>query len=110
MEEALYDTSIVIELVAKRRQRIQGYVSILTVIEYPPVINYASKILYPEKKDYRLAIKWQTILRRKGNPLPAVNLIIAAQAYNRYLTLITLDKHFEALRREVAPDLKLILE
>ena len=110
MEEALYDTSVVIRIIAKSRQRIQGYISILTVIEYPPALSYASKILYPEKKDYHLAIKWQTLLRRKGNPIPAVDLIIAAQAYNRNLTLITYDKHFETLKREVIPNIKLVLE
>ena len=85
MEEVLYDTSVVIRIIAKNRKRIQGYTSIFTVIEYPPTLSYASKILYPEKKDYHLAVKWQTILRRKGNPIPAVDLIIAAQAYNRNL-------------------------
>ncbi len=109
MEEVLYDTSIVIEIIAKNKQKIRGYISILTVIEYPPVLNHAPKILYPEKRDYHLAIKWQTILRKKGNPLPAVDLIIAAQAYNRGLTLATRDKHFIILKEEVVNDLKLIL-
>ena len=110
MEEALYDTSVVIEVVAKNRQKIQGFISILMAIEYPPALSYASKVLYPEKRDYHLAIKWQALLRRRGNPIPAVDLIIAAQAYNRHLTLITHDKHFEILKREAVPDIKLILE
>lgn len=110
MEEALYDTSTVIRIVAKNRRKVQGYISILTVIEYPPALSYASRILYPEKKDYHLAVRWQTLLRRKGSLISAVDLIIAAQAYNRGLTLITQDKHFELLKREVAPDLKLVLE
>jgi tRNA(fMet)-specific endonuclease VapC len=108
MEEALYDTSAVIELVARRRSIVPGYVSILTVVEYPPVLRYSTLILYPEKRDYKLAVKWQAELRRQGQPLPAVDLIIAAQAYNHNLTLVTLDKHFEVLRRLVAPDLKLV--
>ena len=110
MGNALYDTSTVIEIVAKNKQRVQGYISILTVIEYPPALSYASRILYPEKKDYHLAIKWQTLLRRKGYSIPVVDLIIAAQAYNRSLTLITHDKHFETLKRGIVPDLKLVLE
>lgn len=110
MEEVLYDTSAVVRIIAKNRKRIQGYTSIFTVIEYPPTLSYASKILYPEKKDYHLAVKWQTILRRKGNPIPAVDLIIAAQAYNRNLTLVTCDKHFKILKEEVVPDFKLVIE
>ncbi len=109
MEEVIIDTSEVIEIIS-RREPIQGYISILTVIEYPPSIKYASKILYPEKKDYHLAIKWQTILRRKGYPLPAVDLIIAAQAYNKNLTLITRDKHFKVLKEKAAPDIKLLIK
>ena len=110
MEEALYDTSIVIRIVARDRQKIPGYISVLTVIEYPPALNYASKILYPEKRDYHLAIKWQTLLRKKGNPIPAVDLIIAAQACNRSLTLIASDKHFEILKKEATPNIKLVLK
>ncbi len=107
MEEALYDTSAVIELVARRGSIVPGYVSILTVIEYPPAAKYARLILYPERRDYALAIKWQVELRRRGKPLPAVDLVIAAQAYNRSIPLVTLDKHFQVLRDEVAPELRL---
>ncbi len=109
MEEALYDTSAVIELVARRRSVVPGYVSVLTVVEYPPAVRYARLILYPEKRDYHLAAKWQTMLRKRGSPLPAVDLVIAAQAYNRGLTLVTLDKHFLMLRDIVAPELKLVV-
>ncbi len=109
MEETLYDTSEIIEIVARARRKIPGYVSILSIIEYPPALKYALKILYPEKKDYHLAFKWQTILRKKGSPLPAIDLVIAAQAYNRDLTLITRDKHFETLKKEVVPHLKLLI-
>lgn len=108
MEEALYDTSAVIELVARRRRLVPGYVSILTVVEYPPAVRYASTILYPSREDYVLAVEWQVALRRRGNPLPAVDLVIAAQAYNNGLTLVTLDKHFKQLA-QVVPDLKLKL-
>ncbi len=107
MEEAIYDTSAVIELVARRRQRIPGYVSALTVVEYPPVLRFVDEVLYPRKKDYLLATKWQTELRRIGTPLPAVDLVIAAQAYNEDLVLVTLDKHFKLLKQLVAPGLEI---
>jgi len=50
------------------------------------------------------------MLRKKGYPLPAVDLIIAAQAHNRGLVLVTLDKYFEILKKEAVPELKLVLE
>lgn len=110
MEETLYHTSVVIEIVAKNKQRIRGYVSILTVIEYPPSLSYASKILYPEKKIIISRLNGKPYYVEKGNPIPVVDLIIAAQAYNKNLALVTRDKHFETLKREAAIGLKLVLE
>ena len=106
MEEALYDTSAVIELVAHRRERVPGYVSALTLVEYPPVVRYVDEILFPRRRDYITATKWQVLLRSKGTPLPAVDLVIAAQAYNEDMVLVTLDKHFEKIR-QVAPELRI---
>ncbi len=103
----LFDTSAVIDLVInKRASIIPGFVSVLTVVEYPPALLYAEKIVYPTKDDYALAIKWQQALRRRGSTLPAVDLIIAATAYNRSLIIVTRDRHFEKLR-EVQEDLLL---
>ena len=95
----LFDTSAVIDLVVRRGvNSIPGFVSALTVVEYPPALLYIEKIIYPTKDDYALAIKWQQELRRKGTPLPAVDLIIAATAYNRSLIIVTRDRHFETLK------------
>ncbi len=95
----LFDTSAVIDLVANKRANvIPGFISVLTIVEYPPALLYAEKIVYPTKDDYALAIRWQQALRRRGSPLPAVDLIIAATAYNRSLIVVTKDKHFEKLR------------
>jgi predicted nucleic acid-binding protein len=54
-------------------------------------------------------VKRQNKLRRQGFPLPATDLIIAAQAVNRNLVLVTRDKHFKALKEKVALDLELEL-
>ena len=112
MEEGkICDTSAVIELVARRKVgTIPGYISVVTAVEYPPAIPRALAILYPEKQDYHLAILWQTRLRRLGNPLPAADLIIAAQAYNHGLELVTLDKHFQLIKQKLAPSLKLTVQ
>jgi len=103
----LFDTSAVIELVARRRiEVIPGVVSILTVVEYPPAALKASKIIYPSKHDYATAIRWQVILRKRGTPLPAVDLVIAAIAFNNNMTLITLDEHFKMLK-EIEPKMNI---
>lgn len=109
MEEGrLYDTSAVIELVARRRATlVPGYISILTAVEYPPAVPRSLGVLYPSKQDYRLAVAWQAKLRRLGNPLPAVDLVIAAQAYNNSLELVALDNHFKLIKEKLAPQLRL---
>ncbi len=109
MEEGkIYDTSAVIELIARRKYRhIDGYITIFTVIEYPLVLNYVEKIIYPSKKDYMLAIKWQIELRRRGNPLPAIDLLIAAIAFNRDMEIVSLNRHFKDIK-SIEPSLKLI--
>lgn len=108
MAEKLYDTSAVIELIARRRQRyVPGPVTIFTVVEYPPSLKYVPEVIYPTKRDYALAIKWQVMLRKRGSPLPAVDLLIAAIAFNRGMELVTLDKHFEAVK-QVEPQLRIV--
>ncbi len=100
--DRLYDTSIVIELISRDRiTELDGYVTIYTVVEYPPVLTVKHKIIYPSKEDYERAISWQVELREKGNPLPAVDLIIAAIAYNKGYELVTKDRHFKMLEQLV---------
>jgi predicted nucleic acid-binding protein len=106
-ENKIYDTSAVIEIIKRgTRQRI-AFISVLTAVEYPPALHYAEVVLYPTKKDYALAIAWQTELRIREVLLPATDLIIAAQAVNNDMILVTMDKHFKILRDLVAKDLKL---
>jgi hypothetical protein len=103
----LYDTSVVIKLISKDKvDRIPGYITIYTVIEYPPSLIYADKILYPTKEDYETAIKWQVNLRKTGNPLPAIDLVIAAIGFNNGYEVITMDKHFKYIQ-EIEKGLKL---
>ncbi len=103
----LFDTGAVIELVARRGvELVPGAISVLTVVEYPPATTRALRILYPSKQDCATAIRWQVALRKRGTPLPAVDLIIAATAFNNGLTLVTLDKHFRLLK-EVEPRIEI---
>jgi len=49
-------------------------------------------------------------LRALETPLPATDLIIAAQVLNKNLVLVTRDKYFKTLREIVARDLELEIE
>ena len=104
----IYDTSAVIGLIKKRTMK-KAHVSIMTVVEYPPALNYAERIIYPTREDYLLAVEWQSKLRRQGFPPPATDLIIAAQAVNRNLVLVTRDKHSKTLKEKVTGGLELEL-
>lgn len=111
MEQArLYDTNIVIKMISKEDvSLIPGAITIYTAIEYPPSITKAREILYPDKDDYALAVKWQTKLRNRGTPLPAIDLIVAAIGYNRGYIIITSDKHFTVLK-DVEKDVKILIQ
>ena len=109
-ENKIYDTSAIIELVKKRITRKVSYVSIITVVEYPPALEYTETVLYPTRRDYLLAVKWQSELRALGTPLPATDLLIAAQAVNNNLVLVTRDKHFNILKETIASNLELEVE
>jgi predicted nucleic acid-binding protein len=106
-ESKIYDTSAIIELARRRATRRAPYVSIITVIEYPPAVGYAENILYPTRRDYNLAIAWQSKLRALGSPLPATDLVIVAQAVNDNMVLVARDKHFKTLKETVAGNLQL---
>lgn len=106
----IYDTSAIIELVKKKITRKVSYVSIITVVEYSPALEYTETVLYPTRRDYLLAVKWQSELRALGIPLPATDLLIAAQAVNNNLVLVTRDKHFNILRETIAGNLELEVE
>jgi predicted nucleic acid-binding protein len=107
LSEKLYDTSAVIDLILHKNYKVvPGTIPIITIIEWPPALNYVHRILYPTKNDYAKAVELQMKLRKKGEPLPATDLIIAAMAVNNNMILITLDKHFQVIR-EVESKLQL---
>ena len=107
MEEALYDTCILIELIKKGCKRLEGYTTILNIVEFPKALTLKGlTVLYPEPSDYKLAIIIVKELLKRGTPVPAIDVVIAAVAVNRDLRLITLDEHFRIIK-EVEPRLKL---
>ncbi len=63
--------------------------------------------IYDTSAIIELAIVWQSRLRALGSPLPATDLVIAAQAVNNNMVLVTKDKHFKILKETVAGDLQL---
>ena len=110
MEEnkKLYDTNVIIEAV-KSGEKLKGYTTILNVIEFPKALTLDLTVINPSLDDYLLSVKISQAMVEKGTPVPAVDVVVAAVALNRGLTLVSRDKHFLFIR-EVYPELKLQLE
>lgn len=97
----ILDTTVVIDRVRKRLV-IPENISEVTIVEYPPILSYPrfkGKIYLVERKDWKLAIEIQTMLRGIGKPKDLADLLIAAIAINRSEELLTKDKDFEDIAK-----------
>jgi tRNA(fMet)-specific endonuclease VapC len=93
VEESVYDTNRLIDAY-RERETLDGYTTILNLIEFPKAIEFNLRVLFPSEADYRLALIISTELIKIGKPIPAVDSVIAAVTLNNKLKLITKDKHF----------------
>ncbi|WP_297535057.1 PIN domain-containing protein [Thermococcus sp.] len=107
-DRKLYDTNVLIEMVKGTTNASKGYTTTLNLVEYPKGVVLDLGVLIPTPKEYALAVELSEKLVKKGTPIPAVDIVIAAVAINRGLTLVTMDKHFSEIKK-VAPELKLEL-
>jgi len=96
MEKILYDTSSLINAY-KQRKQLAGYTTIFNVVEFPKVLEFKITVVFPSKSDYNLAVKLSKDLLRIGEPIPAVDVMVAAVALNRGMKLVTSDSHFAAI-------------
>jgi len=102
----LYDTNILIDAY-KQRKRLKGFTTAINAVEFPAVVQMKGiNIIYPQPKDYKLAAKAMAELLKKGTPVPATDLIIAAVAANRGLALVTRDDHFKRIAEAMPIHLK----
>ena len=99
MEEALYDTNVLIEAL-KSGEKLNGYTTILNIVEFPRGLELGLTVITPTLEDYLLSIKISQAMVKRGTPVPAVDAIVAAVAINRGLKLVTKDRHFEWIKEE----------
>lgn len=104
MEEVIYDTSALINLLKKGKRIAKGFTTIFNIIEFPKALDFKELgVIYPTVEDYDEALKVSVSLLREGKPLPAVDVLIASICLRRNLTLITADEHFihvKSIRKE----------
>ena len=75
MEEILYDTSSLINA-CKQRKQLEGYTTILNVVEFPKLLELKLTVIYLSKSDYNPSIKLSKDLLRIVKPIPAVDKMI----------------------------------
>ena len=99
MEEVVYDTNQLINLLKSGKHTANGFTTILNIIEFPKALDLKElAVIYPTLDDYDESLKISAALLRKGTPLPAVDIVIAAICIRRNLTLRTIDRHFTNIK------------
>ncbi len=107
----ILDTSSLIDRV-KAGRKISENITIVTALEYPPIINYEKfhgEIFFVTYEDQIMAFTLQKRLREAGKPLSVGDLLIASICINRRETLVTKDKIFKDVA-EIVPEFKVITE
>ncbi len=107
----LLDTNVLIEcnkIEPKPFKEGFSFTTILSLIEFPIASNYEKiSVIFPSSNHYEQAFKNSVLLRAKGTPLPAVDILIGTITVEKNLILVTNDTHFDKLQ-EVEPRLKII--
>ena len=99
MEEIVYDTNELIDAAKKSKLDLKGFTTIFSLLEFPKALEFEElTVIYPNLDDYQESIEISIALLQKGNPLPAVDILIAAICIKRNLTLNTKDKHFAGIK------------
>lgn len=107
----ILDTSSAIKRV-RRNEEITENLSILTLIEFPPIAGYEKfkgKIYFIREEDQIKAIELQEKLRKIGKPMSATDLLIASICVNRREELTTQDRDFLVIT-EVEPLFRVLIE
>ena len=95
MEEVVYDTNQLIDFLKKGKVNVTGFTTIINVVEFPKALEFEElTVIYPTLEDYDESVDISLALLRKGNPLPAADILIAAMCVRRNLVLCTSDTHF----------------
>lgn len=99
MEEVVYDTNLLISLLKKGKLTAKGFTTIFNMIEFPKALDLRELgVIYPTLDDYDESLKIATSLLMKGEPLPAIDVLIASICIRRGLRLQTRDKHFMSIK------------
>ena len=109
MEKIVYDTNELIDYLKKGNLDLIGFTTVFNVIEFPKALEFNQlSLIYPSIEDYQESLEISLALLQKGNPLPAIDILVAAICIRRNLTLSTKDNHFTIIK-SIKKDFKLTL-
>jgi predicted nucleic acid-binding protein len=99
MEEVVYDTNLLIDLLKSGKHTAKSFTTIFNIIEFPKALDLKELgVIYPTLDDYDESLKISASLLKKGEPLPAIDTLIASICIRRGLKLQTKDKHFISIK------------
>ncbi|MHA1797724.1 MAG: type II toxin-antitoxin system VapC family toxin [Candidatus Helarchaeota archaeon] len=89
-------------------KRVETLTSIFSILEFPLAATHDGHlIVYPDHQIYDLGLELAIKLRKKGIPIPVIDLLNGLIAMNENAILITDDSHFKSLQ-DVQPSLKIM--
>jgi tRNA(fMet)-specific endonuclease VapC len=99
--------TLVAKLLKEKRAVVSGIIALELIRGGKTVkeLNYLNdlfeviEMVYPDQQSFFLAGKMGYALARKGQTLSVVDLLIAQQAIDNNLTLLSLDKHFKIIKK-----------
>jgi len=81
--------------------------SIFSLLEFPLATKHEElSIIYPTQETYQNAMKIALKLRKKGTPVPIIDLLIATIAVERDFFLVSDDSHMKLIQ-DVESSLKI---
>ncbi len=99
MEEVVYDTNELIDLFKKGKFDLAGFTTVFNLVEFPKALEFENlTLIYPELEDYEESVAISSELLQKGNPLPAIDILVAAICIRKNFSLFTKDSHFTVIK------------
>ena len=85
-----------------------SFATIFSIIEFPSAFSYTNlSVIYPSYEHYEKAFANDVLLRERGIPIPAIDILIGTIAIDKNLILVSDDSHFNFIKK-MNSDLKLI--
>jgi hypothetical protein len=96
----IYDTSSLIKQMKAGKEFTEedDKTTILSVIEFPKILEKSFGIIYPRSTTYEIALMIAKKLLANGTPVNTVDIVVAAIAIEKAVPLVTNDRHFELIQ------------